>query len=251
MLRIIVALCCTILSVSQVNGETIKRPSVKPGDSWTYQATTEHAVNTTQQQSQFTEKHYEVTITRAGSENILLSKKERGSKQPPLEILVGSDWSQYRSINGEETVVNQPLKFPLEEGNSWELKFTENRPTSQLKHFETQLTYKVVGWEEISVPAGKFKALKIEANGKWKSELEASTNTSTSSRTDRGGTTMVRQAKKSRANSSTGRLYSAYWYVPEAKINVKSVEERFSSNGTLARRNTEELESFKVRTNLN
>jgi hypothetical protein len=184
--------------------------------------------------------------TRAGSTSILLSKKVRGSKQPPLEIMVGPDWSQYRSVNGEETVVNQPLKFPLEEGKSWDLKFTEKRPSSQFKYIETQLTYNVVGWEEVAVPAGKFKALKIEADGKWKSELEPATNTSTNSRTDQDGTTVVLQAKKARPNTSTGRLYSAYWYVPEAKVYVKAVEERFSSNGTLARRTTEELESFKV-----
>lgn len=244
MLRMIVVLFSFLLFVPLATAETIERPFVKPGDTWVYQFTTEQNAN--QRQGQYTEKHYELTVVRAGSTSILISKRERGSKQPPIEKMVGSEWSKYRSINGEEAVVSQPLKFPLKPGKSWKLKFIENHPSNQLKYKETQLNYTVIGWEEISVPAGKFKAIKIEADGNWKSEPEPSANSSINSRTDQDGITVVTQAKKLRSNPSTGRLYSAYWYVPEAKVYVKSVEEQFFSNGTLYRRNTEELESLKV-----
>ncbi|MEI7431808.1 MAG: hypothetical protein WCL27_15255 [Betaproteobacteria bacterium] len=236
-----------LLSVPFATAETVERPAVKSGDSWIYQSTTEQTANQIMATpDQWIEKHYEVTAIRAGLTGILVSRKERGSKQSPLEILVGSDWSKYRSINGEETIFSQPLKFPLEPGKSWELKFTENNPIREYKFTETQIKYAVVGWEEITVLAGKFKAIKIEADGKWKSERAPSINTSTNSRMDQSGTTVVMQANNAKPSSATGRTYSAYWYVPEAKMYVKSVEEFFSSNGRLSRRITEELESFKM-----
>jgi len=247
MLKMIVALCSIVISVSLASAEPIDKPRLKTGDTWAYQSTTEQSANQNAQASgAWAEKHSEITVVRAGSSTMLISRKERGSKLPPLEIMTGSDWSYYRSINGEETVVNQPFNFPLEEGKSWNLKFIENHPNNQLKYLESQLNYTVVGWEEVTVPAGKFKALKIETDGKWKSELEPSNNTSTSSRTNQDGTTVIMQANKERPKVSSGRIYRAYWYVPEAKRYVKAVEENFTPNGTLSRRNTEELESFKV-----
>ncbi|MEI7614563.1 MAG: hypothetical protein WCK63_16815 [Betaproteobacteria bacterium] len=247
MLKMTVALCSTLLVVTPAFAESAERPAVKPGDTWSYQTTLEQSANQMMQTpSQWSEKHYEITVIRSSSTGILVSRKERGSKLPPLEVMAGSDWSKYKSINGEETIINQPLKFPLEQGKSWELKFLENNPSRDFKSVETRLNYVVAGWEEVSVPAGLFKALKIEADGKWKSERESSTNVSTNIRADAGGVTTVMQANKAKPAPSTGRMYRAYWYVPEAKIYVKSIEENFFSDGSLSRRSTEELESFKL-----
>ena len=202
-----------------------RETQVKPGDTWTYQTTIEQTANQmTQNSSQWTEKHSEITVIRAGSSSILVSNKERGSKLPPVEKMAGSDWSLYRSINGEETVVNQPLNFPLEQGKSWKLKFIENRPNNQLKYLENQLNYTIVGWEEVTVPAGKFKALKIEADGKWKSELEPSNNTSTSSRTNKEGTTVILQAKNERPKISSGRLTARIGMCRKQKYTSKPLK---------------------------
>jgi hypothetical protein len=44
---------------------------------------------------------------------------------------------------------------------------------------------------------------------------------------------------------ATGRLYKAFWYVPEIGRWVKSDEEYYGSNGVRTQRFTSELESFK------
>ena len=43
----------------------------------------------------------------------------------------------------------------------------------------------------------------------------------------------------------SGRIYRAYWYVPDIKRYVKSVEESYNSSGFRTYRLTEELDSYK------
>jgi hypothetical protein len=45
--------------------------------------------------------------------------------------------------------------------------------------------------------------------------------------------------------SATGRTYKAFWYAPEVKRWVKSVEEYYGSGGVRNESYTTELESFK------
>lgn len=246
MFKIIIAACALVSLSLPAAAETIERPAVKPGDSWNYQITIESPMQKNQTSPSWEQKHFETKVIRANQKSILISRKERGSNQIPVEILVGSDWRRYRNINGEEIVVNQPLEFPLKPGKSWDIEFTLDRPNSQTKKHENSLAYTVVGWEEVVVPAGKFKAIKIEADGRWRTEIEPSVNTATNTRTDREGTTVVAQSKKAIPRTATGRLYHAYWYAPEVKYFVKSIEEHFASNGALSKRSTEELESCKI-----
>jgi hypothetical protein len=247
MYKMIIAFCSALFSLSFAFAEPIERPNVKPEDKWAYNSTTEQAANQRMQTpSQWTQKHFETTVVRAGAMNILVSRKERASNQPPLEVLVGPDWSVSRSLDAEVVVISRPLKFPLTQGNSWELEYTENRPNKQLKSAKTHLNYTVVGWEEVEVPAGKFKAIKIEAVGKWISELEPSLNTATNTQTNKSGTTVIMQTQKEQPRTSSGQIYRAYWYVPDIKIYVKSIDENYFSSGALNRRTTEELESYKV-----
>jgi len=94
------------------------------------------------------------------------------------------------------------LDFPLTIGKTWKdtysqaLKWEDNpgRYTGSSLGDETQIfeTYKVLGWEEVEVRAGKFKAVKIEYKKSWSSP----------------GTGMV-EGKAS------------YWYSPEVKCVIK------------------------------
>ncbi len=63
--------------------------------------------------------------------------------------------------SGDGKIVYYPpqtiLKFPLKKGKSWVWKGTVN------KIFSGMVTYTVNGMEEVEVPAGKFKAVKITA----------------------------------------------------------------------------------------
>jgi len=220
--------------------QSVELPVVKPGDSWTYRSTIEKGRNG------WVQKFTEYTVVRTDSTSILLSIKERGSTQPPKEQLVGRDWSRFRNVNGKEKVVNRPFAFPLKPGKSWEIEYTESNPNKEHRMEQFHHRYTVIGWEDVDVPAGHFTALKVESEGSWKAELEPSIKVDSSTQANRNGSAVVMQSQKTTSKTAAGRLYKAFWYVPEVERPVKCLEEYYDSGGARNERYLEELDSFKV-----
>lgn len=221
--------------------QNISQPVLQPQDTWTYRRTSETRPEVWRQ------VHFVGTVLRNSGNSVLLQNKEVDSPNPPREILIDSDWSNFRSLNGKETVVHRPFVFPMSVGKSWDLEFTDDHPSNKSHESETRrLKYRVVGWEDVEVPAGKFKALKIEADGAWSGEIAPRTAASTATQTGAQGTMAAAQTVNITAETVTGRLYQAYWYAPEVKREVKSVEESYDTNGVRSARFTNELESYKV-----
>ena len=239
-MRIIVLLVCFLLS--SATAQVLERPTIKSHDSWTYTSTVEKNAG-------WRQTHEEYTVLRATETEILVSIKEAGSKLPPKEMLQGADWSRFRNVNGREEVVNKPLLFPLEAGKTWEIDYTELHPNREHSRERFHSSYKAVGWEEVTVPAGTFLALKIESQGRWLAELVPAASASTQTRADNQGTVAVTRADRRTPQTATGRLYKAVWYVPAVKRYVKSVEEYFAANGVRNERYSLELEAFKVQPN--
>ena len=236
----VVLTAVVVLLTTPALAESIEKPKVVAGDTWTYRSTMEQGPGAHQ-------NHNEITVIRAGASDILIGIKEVGSTMPPREQLVGSDWSRFRSVNGANTVVNQPLNFPLSPGKSWMIEFKDDHPTNRAHQSERfKEKFAVSGWEDVTVPAGTFKALKIECEGEWTADLAPDIATAARTRTDAQGSTVVMQTNKVTPQTITGRLYKAFWYVPETKRTVKSVEEDFNPSGARVARGTEELESYKV-----
>src|SRR5208283_5285186 len=104
----------------------------------------------------------------------------------------------------------------------------------------------VVDLESVEVPAGKFNAFKVEAEGRWTAELEPTQSIVQGAQSNTDGTSMVTQTQRTREEPVAGRTYKAFWYVPEVKRWVKSVEEYYGSGGVRTERYTAELESFKI-----
>lgn len=174
-----------------------------------------------------------------------LSVKTNGSTQPPREVFLGSDWSRSRDVNGKDTVVNRPLAFPLSQGKSWDLGFTEANPNRNFKSEKWDNHFTVVGYETVKVPAGKFRALKIESEGHWEAELAPSQSVVQGAESRQDSATVVSQVRRTLPRNVGGKTYKAFWYAPEVKRWVKSVEEYYSSGGVRNERYTQELESFK------
>ncbi len=106
-------------------------------------------------------------------------------------------------------------------------------------------TYRVVGWETVTVPAGVFRALKIEENGMADARIASpATATSAAVATPSGGATM---AMTQRAHEGVVRVitYAAFYYVPGIKYYVKSVQEQYDSDNVRMSRDTDALVSFK------
>lgn len=219
--------------------ETLDRPAVQVGDTWVYRSTTERAP------SGWNQSEDEIKVTRVTPTAIFIATKASGSTQSPKEIFVGTDWSRVRDVNGKETVVNRPLAFPLSQGKSWEVAYTEQNPNKNHKSEKFDNHFVVVGFETVEVPAGKFRAMKIESEGHWEAQVAAGQSVVQRAESGQGSTTMVTQAQNTEERQTGGRLYKAFWYVPEVKRWVKSVEEYYSSGGVRNERYSQELQSFK------
>ena len=214
-------------------------PAIKGGDSWTYVDTFEKAPSIWRQ------THDEVTVLRATPSHIYYTSKQSGSTQAPSEVIAGADWSRERNMNGADVVVNRPFAFPLSPGKTWAVEYTEQHPNKAFASQKWSSQYRVGDIETVEVPAGKFQAIKVEAEGEWVAQIEPTQTVTQAVQMQQGDTAMITHAQKTGPVQVTGRTYKAFWYVPEIGRWVKSVEEYYGSNGVRNERYTAELESYK------
>lgn len=219
--------------------DAIDAPSLKPGDTWVYQDTVEKGSNG------FVRSTSELSVVRTTASGIYYTSRPSGSAQPPHELVSGIDWSRIRNINGTETTINKPLSFPLKTGQSWNVQYTEQHPNPAHKLEQWSIKYTVMGSEPIEVPAGKFTAIKIEAEGAWVAEMEPRSTVVQGTQIGENGSATIAQTQHIANTKATGRAYKAFWYVPEIKRWVKAVEEYYTADGVRNARYTNELISFK------
>jgi len=233
---LLVFLPIPLLAAAQSAGS----PSIKSGDEWTYQDTVESGA------AGWKQTRDTVTVVRTTSSSIYYTVQASGAPTAPREVVVGPDWSRIRNVDGKETTVNRPLAFPLAEGKSWNVAYTEHNPNKIHTLEQWDNHFKVVGYETVEVPAGKFNAIKIEAEGQWVAEMAPANSVVQMANVTNGGTSMVTQTHRTTPVQTSGRLYKAFWYVPEVGRWVKSVEEYYSSADVRNQRFSSELESFKL-----
>jgi hypothetical protein len=107
--------------------------------------------------------------------------------------------------------------FPLEVGKTWKYDYKTRRNDGN--GFTTySVDAKVEGWEDVEVPAGKFKALKVTHASAYSTET--------------GG------------QRYNGQLLRTYWYSPEAKREVKY---EFIDRGDGGDRARTELVEYEVK----
>jgi len=180
----------------------VAKPLVKFGDRWTYRSV-DYWTNI----SVFT---IESRVVFVGTDEISMTDTVtlKGSKRT-TDSFYKSDWATMTSSDG--TVYDPPfrlLKFPLQVGATyeatWQAIATKKATLPIPQHHlyqpgpsRSEATVKVVGWEDVLVPAGKFRALKLEARGTY-SRLES---------------------------GCSGPILWDMWYVPEVKRWVKLASE--------------------------
>jgi hypothetical protein len=148
-------LAAALLAASAPLAAQVPAPALKAGESWTYRMVNDYNRQVTGTWTR------EVTgvagggigiATRAGtvsSEAVYrapgtlasgeLGDRARGSMEPPVQL----------------------LPFPLAEGQTWSQKVVRTDPASSERR-EMLVRGRVRGWETVKVPAGEFKALKVE-----------------------------------------------------------------------------------------
>jgi hypothetical protein len=108
------------------------------------------------------------------------------------------------------------FNFPLDIGKSWEDKFTIKSGTFGAQEFTILETFTPLGWEDIEIKAGKFKAVKLE----YKQEMVGQT---------------AGQPKEGKA---------WYWYSPDVKYMLKC---QYEKSGYWDEPYDWELTSFKLK----
>ena len=133
----------------------VQRPQVHAGDSWTYRYTLYAPTNPT---------------TIVDSQVTYAASRRTGIYEPHSAM----------------------LRFPMRSGDSWPSRYKITFPREDYSTEQDRIA-KVEGWEDVQVPAGKFHALKVVAQGSAR-------------RSDRPLPGVVREVM---------------WYAPEVKRYVK------------------------------
>ena len=129
--------------------ESIERPQVRVGDAWTYRQTS----LITQRSAEFSYR-----VLEAGDIRIKIVTDGYGETYTP-------DWNLIESSAGMKIVPNEGyFNFPLEPGSTWPFQF--ERTVAKMRT-AWEGVVRVIGWEEIEVPAGSFRALRVDISGSF------------------------------------------------------------------------------------
>ena len=135
------------------------------------------------------ENSYAVKYATAGGESILMYDKSSFSR---LYVMDKDKRLKYEGRN------KRLFNFPLEIGKSWTDKFTIKSGTFGTQEFTVTETFTPLGWEDVQIPAGKFRGVKIE----YKSEMPG----------------------QAAGRPKEGKVW--YWYSPEVKYMLKCQYDR-------------------------
>lgn len=225
--------------ITGARAQDLKLPKFAPEDSWIYHEAIQKGDKTEANDR-------EMSVVRSDDQDLLVSIKTVGSTRPPVEVMFKPDWANFRGVNGVETVVNRPLAFPLALGKSWGVNYVENNPNPRFVRESIDITYKVVGWEDLTTPAGAFKALKIDGKGNWVTDSAARVQTNSVLAKNGAALAQSSQNVVQGPQRATGRIYRVVWYVPDVKRWVKLRYEVLSSTGQVTNSEEAELTAFHV-----
>jgi hypothetical protein len=170
-------------------GAPVERPAVKVDDRWIYRRM-DHRF-----EPPVLLYELRVSFIDARAIHTVLSRQ---GKPADSDATFTPEWNGVVSVDeGVVEIKAGLLQFPLAPGRAYDATWEMRRPRMGKFHVRHERAVKVVGWEAIEVPAGKFTALKVVAEGRW--------------------------LRLDRKNSNWAR--NTVWYVPEVKRWVKTLYE--------------------------
>ena len=194
------------------SGAPVPKPEVKVDDRWTYRVLNYQTNVPTSTTS-------ETRVTFVGPDEILTVTTRSDGRE--TEVHWTSEWNIISSgVSGRVFAPSARVrKFPLKAGATYETAYELVAQRGSSFSGKLEVSAKVGAWEDVVVPAGKFRALKVEAKG-------------TLQRLDQPG---------------GGWFRDEFWYVPEVKRWVKSsYEEGARGSFTPDRKQEGELLEFKL-----
>ena len=193
-LAIAAACFCSMTALAQ-DQATVSQPDVGVGDSWAYLVIDPYTKET--------RGEWLFDVVEVSGSSIKTELNRDGSSSTRI---YGRDWSLSKDF--------LLFSFPLEAGKKWKSKTSYE--TSDCGPTSDDLTAEVKGWEDIKVPAGKFRALRIEHNGFWTSRC------------------------------GSGRKLWWYWYVPSVKHFVRFESRAWNPRGQIGFEQVLVLKSMRL-----
>lgn len=173
----------------------VPRPQVKPGDTWTFRRVDHTGEDAT--------RSFAETVTFANERVIQIVHKREGMEKE-IDATFTAEWNAVSSPN---TGIFDPdqglLRFPLRPGDTHDASYDVRFPRQGAYEVKQQRHVKVIGWEDVKVPAGTFRALRVESAGTWY-------------RVDRG---------------VSGEAKEVMWYAPQVKRYVKWAFDNWTPRG--------------------
>jgi hypothetical protein len=165
----------------------VGRPEVKLDDRWVYRNT-----NLRRKPPAIV---YELRVSFVDSRAIHAVIERQGGRRES-DATWTRDWNAVNAVDeGVFEVEKGIFQFPLSIGQQYPAMWEVRRPRAGEFHVRHERKVTVMGWEEVEVPAGKFRALKLQADGYYR-------------RID----TLAQDEAR-----------NTYWYVPQVKRWVKHV----------------------------
>jgi len=155
------ALAAAPLLVGAADDEPVKQPYIEVGDCWSFRGE-----NLTHR-SPIREYEECVTFVDRDKDVVFAVAKVKGDDR---EIDTSYTLSMASRTNLEGTITTyakgqEALKWPVRVGDTHTFWSEFRRALLGRNAGKTTWNVRIVGWEEVTVPAGKFRALKIEGDG--------------------------------------------------------------------------------------
>ena len=181
------ALAQTTKPAAKPAAKPIARPEVKVGDRWVYRHT-----DPRKKASSYV---YELRVSFVDERAIHAIIERQGSRSES-DATWTRDWNAVNAVDqGVFTVEQGMWQFPLSPGQTYRAAWEVRRPRVGEFHVRHERKVSVIGWEDVEVTAGRFRALKVQADG-WFKRLD-------------------RELQDEARNT--------FWYVPQVKRWVKSM----------------------------
>jgi hypothetical protein len=177
----------TVIAFAQ---EQAPAPSFKEGDTWQFNFSRKGQIASSTEQNN---GMYELSITQG----VVKVYEVNGNQKNEIAIQPdGPTQGLLRLIRKSDQQERPNVKFPLSVGEKWTYQYETTPPglpRAQRRHVEVNVT----GMEQVTIPAGSFKAYKLIRSESW-------------SMTGRYG------------GSGRGGSTTTYFYSPETRSIVKS-----------------------------
>lgn len=199
--------------VAEDVGRALKRAIPAVGDTWTYYRTI--------RDGEGVERRNYVTRTVTFVDANGYAVQQSDSTQPAQFDIDGNQLSG--SLRSGATVVYDPVdavfRFPLEPGARWD---TKGRELVAGNAIDVDSTVTVGGWEDVTVSAGKFRAIKV-------SKVSS------------------RRAEPFPGQMQSSKRVSNYWYVPALRTVAKFEGLEVTDRGAVIFDQGWEMDSFELR----